>query len=613
MLSNSLVADQRLDWWQEARFGMMIHWGLYSVPAGKWDEQYMEYIGEWIMSRFRIPIEEYEKLAASFSPEGFDAERWVLAAKRAGMRYLIYTAKHHDGFAMYRSGVDPYNIADATPFGRDALAELAEACAKHGMKLCLYYSQSLDWHERDAADPQVPKNNGMSWGNDWDFPDRGAKRFERYFEKKVKPQLTELLTGYGPIHIVWFDTPFEITRAQCEELYALVRSLQPDCIMNSRLGNGLGDYGSLGDNEVPAGVLDGYWEVPATLNDTWGYKAQDTLWKSAADVVGLLTSLAGKGCNYVLNIGPRADGRFPEASEHVLEEIGDWMAVHGEAVHGTLHTPFAHDLAWGPVTTKPGRLYLHLHRWPDDDAIALNGLRSAIHRAYLLSRPEESCAFEQEESAVLGRYTASIRLPARRERELLPVLALELAAGPDVVPGLIQQADGTVLLPANRAELHLCAGAGSGATRGEGRIATDGAVTAAAEPPSVTKVGVVKNWYSELDWLSWTFEAYESGAYEVQVTTSGLYHKNAWKGGHRIRVAVGEQETRAEIRQDETVTNAATHYYRQAVSRCGSIRLDRTGRHQLRLTADEIKFNDHIGLALVQVRLVPVENSSVVS
>ena len=280
--------DARMAWWRDAKFGMFIHWGLYAVPAGEWKGERMPEIGEWIMSKYRIPIAEYSGLAKRFNPVKFDAEQWVRIAKAAGMRYIIITSKHHDGFAMFHSNCDPYNIFDATPFHRDPIAELSAACQKHGLKFGVYYSQALDWHEPDAGgtEPNLSLNAGvMSWGNSWDFPYHSGKRFDRYLEKKVKPQLRELLTNYGPLGVIWFDTPFTISRVQSEELYRLVRTLQPDCIMNSRLGNGLGDYRSAGDNKIPGNRLTDYWETPATINRTWGYKSFDQDWKPPEQLV----------------------------------------------------------------------------------------------------------------------------------------------------------------------------------------------------------------------------------------------------------------------------------------------------------------------------------------
>ena len=261
-------------WFPEARFGMFIHWGLYSIPGGIWQGREMEYIGEWLQSRFRIPNREYETLASRFNPERFDADAWCRTARDAGMRYLVFSAKHHDGFAMFHSRVDSYNVVDATPFGRDPLQELAASCRKFGLKLGIYYSQDLDWHHPDGGDPgpDAPKNHGMSWGNDWDFPEYPVKNFRRYLDGKVIPQLKELLTGYGEISIFWFDCPLTISRSESEEIVALIRKLQPACLINTRIGHGFGDYGSFGDNQLPDACRDGLWETPGTLNRTWGFK-----------------------------------------------------------------------------------------------------------------------------------------------------------------------------------------------------------------------------------------------------------------------------------------------------------------------------------------------------
>ncbi len=453
-----MTTDPRAQWFQDARFGLFLHWGLYSVPAGEWKGQRMDYIGEWIGSRFRIPIAEYGRLAERFDPQDFDADAWVRLARRAGMRYLVYTAKHHEGFAMYGSRCDPYNIVDATPFGRDPLKELAAACRRHGMTLGLYYSQDLDWHEPHGGDPgpAYPKNFGMSWGNDWDFPDYAAKNYAVYFEKKVKPQVRELLTGYGPIGLIWFDCPVSISRAQSVELWDLVRELQPGCLVNTRIGHGLGDYGSLGDNQAPSGPVEGVWETPATLNDTWGYKSFDHNWKSAAETLGALAGLAGQGVNYLLNIGPQPDGRLPQASIDILNEIGDWMEVYGEAIHGTRRSPFPCGFEWGWITRRadPPRLYLLLKDWPARP-LALSGLRNRVVAARELAAPGAELPFRQAVDGDVDELAVS--LPAERPSPL-PVIALDLAGAPEADQRLIAQ-DGVITLPAARARIH----AGSGA------------------------------------------------------------------------------------------------------------------------------------------------------
>lgn len=311
------------EWFKGAKFGLMIHFGLYSLLAGEWQGKRMDYIGEWIMSKYEIPNKEYEKLTAAFNPIYFDAEEWVLAAKAAGMNYIVVTAKHHDGFALYHSKVDSYNVVDATPFGRDIIRELADACKKHDMKLGLYYSQCLDWHEEHGggytAEPH--SNFGMSWGNDWDFADNSAKDYMICYEKKIKPQVKELLTEYGELCLIWFDTPVGLSEKISQELFDMVKKYQPNCLVNSRIGNGLGDYSSCGDNCLPEDCCDELIEAPITLNHTWGYKAFDNDWKSPETVLEILEKCNSRGANMLLNIGPDHLGRLPAPSLDILKEL----------------------------------------------------------------------------------------------------------------------------------------------------------------------------------------------------------------------------------------------------------------------------------------------------
>lgn len=310
---------------EEAKFGLMIHWGLYSLLGGEWDGKRMPYIGEWAQSYFNIPNETYSKLANAFNPVFFDAEEWVKLAKDAGMNYMVVTSKHHDGFAMYRSEVDSYNVCDATPFHRDVIGELAEACRKHGLKLGLYYSQNEDWHEPHGGGyGRGPHTNcGMSVSNDWDFPDYSAKNYTICYEKKIKPQVKEILTKYGDLCLIWFDFPLDISPEQSRELYDMVKQYQPDCLVNTRIGNGLGDYKSMGDNEIPDEYMpDLLAESPATLNDTWGFKYFDDNWKSADEVLRLKEHLNERGINYLLNVGPDHLGRIPAPAQDILREAG---------------------------------------------------------------------------------------------------------------------------------------------------------------------------------------------------------------------------------------------------------------------------------------------------
>lgn len=317
-------------WFCEAKFGLMVHWGLYSLPAGEWKGQRMTYIGEWIQSRFRIPNAEYHALAHAFNPILFDADEWVRLAQDAGMHYIVVTAKHHEGFALFRSKISPFNLVDATPFGRDAIEELANACARHDMKLGLYYSQDLDWSDPNGGGYLTPANNHgprdqemMSWTNNWDFPDASAKDYSKCFEEKIKPQVHELLTNYGDLCLIWFDTPMTISLEQSRELADMVHAIQPNCLINSRIGNGLGDYTSMGDNEIPDDFKSGgLFESPTTLNDTWGYKSFDNCWKDAQTVLSIKRHLNERGVNYLLNVGPDALGRIPAPAMGILRQVG---------------------------------------------------------------------------------------------------------------------------------------------------------------------------------------------------------------------------------------------------------------------------------------------------
>ena len=322
-----MTLEQSKKWFKEAKFGLMIHWGLYSLLEGEWKGQRMHREGEWTMHRFEVPLSEYTKLAKVFNPVYFDAEEWVKLAKDAGMEYMVITSKHHEGFCLFDSEVDDYNCKKGTPFGRDIIGELAEACYKHDFKLGLYYSQNLDWHEPNGGGcgrKQVHCGRGVEchWGNTWDFPDNDKKDFRQYFENKAKPQVKEILTKYGDICLIWFDTPLDMPMEYSDILYKMVREYQPGCLVNTRIGNGLGDYRSCGDNMLPEEYSDELVEAPITLNHTWGYKSFDQDWKSAETVCDILEKCNSKGANMLLNVGPDGLGRFPAPAMDILREVG---------------------------------------------------------------------------------------------------------------------------------------------------------------------------------------------------------------------------------------------------------------------------------------------------
>ena len=324
-----ITLEENKKWFKQAKMGMMVHFGLYSILEGEWRSQRIRHIGEWAMHQFQIPIKEYSKLADIFNPIYFDADEWVKLAKDAGMEYIVVTSKHHEGFCLFKSDVDSYNSVDATPFKRDIIAELAEACRKYGIKLGLYYSQCLDWHEPHGGgykSKSLHENRGdiCCWGNDWDFPDNDKKDYSICFEKKIKPQLKEILTKYGDLCLIWFDTPMaDQTVEQSRELYDMVRKYQPGCLVNTRIGNGLGDYVSCGDNCLPAEYTDGLIEAPVTLNRTWGYKSFDNEWKSADTVIDILQRCNEKGANLLINVGPDHLGRIPAPAVDIFRQVGD--------------------------------------------------------------------------------------------------------------------------------------------------------------------------------------------------------------------------------------------------------------------------------------------------
>ncbi len=403
--------DPRLDWFRAAKFGMFIHWGLYAIPAGTWKGRQIPGIGEWIMYRARIPVAEYEQLTRQFNPVKFDAAEWVSLARRAGQKYLVITAKHHDGFCMFKTALTSYNIVDATPFGRDPMKELAAECQKQGIRFGFYYSQTQDWHHPDGD------------GNDWDF-DESKKDFAGYIDNYVKSQVRELLTNYGPIAIIWFDTPRRITVEQSRSLVELVHQIQPDCLVNGRIGNGLGDYAEARDNRIPDSLVDMDWEVPATINDTWGYKSYDHNWKPVEDLIRKLVDIVSKGGNYLLNVGPTAEGVIPQPSVERLLAIGDWLRVNGEAVYGTRPGP-VQGLDWCRTTVSaadPGTLYLHVFDWPREGMIHLPALPQPVAKAYLLADPART-------ALPLSRQDGTVRIqaPAQPPDPIDTVLVLKLA------------------------------------------------------------------------------------------------------------------------------------------------------------------------------------------
>ncbi len=417
----------RMAWWRAARFGMFIHWGAYAVPAGTYHGERVAGIGEWIMSRAHVPIPEYEQFVQQFNPVKFDADEWARIAKHAGMKYLIITSKHHDGFALFDSKVSNYDIVDASPYRHDAIKAIAEAAHRHGLKFGVYYS-IMDWHHPDAQAPNFPEYNSRTYRN---------PNFGRYVESYMKPQIKELLTQYPQIDVLWFDGEWvaDWNDERGLDLYNFVRSIRPNLIVNNRVGHtrqglsglnqegrtGLGDFGTPEQRVPPEGLPGVDWETCMTMNDTWGYKSYDDDWKDTRTLLRTFLDVASKGGNFLLNVGPNAAGEIPAASVARLREMGEWLGVNGAAIYGTTASPHGAP-PWGRYTAKAGKVYAEVFDWPKDGKLDLTGFAEKPLQAYLLV-DRKPLAIEQTANGF------AVKLPGVPPSTIASVLVLETAAG----------------------------------------------------------------------------------------------------------------------------------------------------------------------------------------
>ncbi len=489
----------------EGNYAMFIHWGVYSQLANYVDGKTYYGISEWIMKMANIPVNKYQELARNFNPIKFDAMEIAQLAKDAGMKYIIITSKHHDGFAMFHSRANTFNIVDATPFDRDPMEELSEACRKLGLGFGFYYSHNQDWTFPGGGNG--PRTDAQ--GNPATFDD--------YFQKKCLPQVKEITSEYGPIALVWFDTPGDMPKKYVEQLVAVVRKNQPQALVSGRAGHGLGDYQTLGDMELPARNVEGLWEAVDTTNDSWGYAWYDENWKSPKEILERLITCVARGGTYMLNIGLRGDGTVPDRAAQALRDVGKWIKKYPQVVYGTEPSPWKHALPWGDATVRENTIYLSVFQWPAGGSLCLPGLKSEIRKVTLLGK-------KQDQDLKCRKIDSWIRIeiPDRAPETDVSVIEIELTAAP--------QADG-------------CWGIDPTI---ETEILADFATVQGAKAEKkawMEKFGEWKHILQVRDWqpggkATWEVDVLEPGNYQVDLTYAGrgrLVWQVAVEGGEVIR------------------------------------------------------------------------------
>ena len=522
--------DQRLEWWREARFGMFVHWGVYAYLGGTYQDRPVKGYAEHIQRILKIPIPVYrEQVAGHFNPVEFNAEEWIRAAKQAGMRYFIITAKHHDGFAMFDSRVSDYNVVKATPFQRDPMKELKAACDKYGLKFGFYYSQAFDWGEANAP------------GNDWDYENPGGDRglhggrnwwesnpellarARKYVDEKAIPQLLELIRNYHP-DIFWFDTPSKLPDSENLRIFKAVREASPGVVINGRLVRNLGDYASTADRPAEFAPHAGDWEGIPTTNESYGWNRNDHSHKPPAHFIQLLAKAAARGGNLLMNIGPMGNGRFDPADLAILHGLGQWWEVNGESIRGTARTPLPVQ-AWGESTRKGDRLYLHVFEWPRNGQLVLGGLKSKISRAWLLADPTRADLKVDR----LNPLDLHVRVPASAPDKADSVVVVEgdgdLVADP---ARLLSTSVGTNTLRVFDGErrgktLHFGAGK--------------------------TRDAYVDNWSKENEFMAWAVRLDQPEAFEVGV----IYDAPPESAGGRYTVRLGPEQLRGMVASGERI------------------------------------------------------------
>ena len=568
--------EQRVAWWREARFGMFVHWGIYSLPAGEWKGKKVEGYAEHIMRKEKITRAEYLEIAHKFDPVNFNADQWIAEAKKAGMRYFIITAKHHDGFAMYPSKVSDFNIYKQTPFKRDPMAELASACKKYGLKFGFYYSHAFDWEDPDAP------------GNDWEYKNPGGDlnlyggrnwyevhpellpKAIRYVNEKAIPQIKELIRKYHP-DILWFDTPQKLPLSENIRILKAIRKIDPNVVVNGRLARSasvtFGDYKNTSDRPAEFLPVNGDWEAIPTTNESYGYHQFDNSHKPAAFFIRLLAKAASGGGNLLMNVGPMGNGSFDSKDVKILDSIGLWMNKNGESIYGTNRTPLPLQ-SWGVSTLKNNQLYLHVFNWPANGRLVVGGLKSEILNAYILDDNSKG----KLQVKRIDSLDIEINIPLKAPDPVNSIIVLELKGKPVTDPVRLVSDTQSARLLAFDADLH-----GKGFRFGDGKA----------------KRYYVENWNKLEQWVSWNFRTIEPARFDVVLKFTG----SASSGG-AFSVICDDQELKGIITKQQKSGEVNSLVI-------GSIQIPH-GLHKLQIKA--LKISKDELMKLLEIQLIPAQS-----
>jgi alpha-L-fucosidase len=532
--------DARMKWWREARFGMFIHWGVYAVPAGSYNGRRIGGGGEWIMRLLKIPVADYKAFAGQFNPVKYDPDAWVALAKEAGMKYIVITAKHHDGFALFDSKASDWNVVDASPYGKDLLRPLEKACKKQGIKLGFYYSQAQDWVNPGGA------KHGYKEPAGWDPAQKGD--FDDYLKNVAYRQIEEILSNYD-ISILWWDTPIWINRKRARLLSPLLK-LKPQIITNNRLGGWVHGDTATPEQRIPTVVAGGDWETCMTMNGTWGYKSYDHSWKSPKILIYNLVNIVSKGGNYLLNVGPKADGAFPEESICILKEIGKWMSVNSEAIYATQASGVPRQ-PWGCITAKKTgndvRLYLDLFNWPESGSIKVP-IRNKVKGCYLLADKNRRI----DTAAVEGGIRVKIEGDA--PDEICSVVVMDIEGEVSVSGDMLSQDNkGEIVLPAAGAVIHNC---------------SHGIPVRYESGGKKDNIGF---WQDHEAWLEWDFKVTEPGNFDVSILVSDP------GGDAAFNIMLGKQR----LKCIKTIATADYDTYKSV--ECGVVTIKKPGAYTLEI------------------------------